>query len=481
MKIVPKMLAQKTFPAGRSSFNLGEPIQAVTSCRINDSKFILAYNSASRGIVLKIGTVDVNGATSYGEELILPYSCNSDLAFRIASLSETTAIIVFKDDLNGQYGTAVPLIITDTTITPKDKLVFISEVTSALSIIRLSDNKAFVIFASATSKTKGLVITLNELNSFEGWVSGAITTNMAYNVACDTIDKNKVLISYSSSSTVYSCICSIDPNTDVLTVGGAVTLGLSTTSFADCIVLSSTLVMVYGCCHGGYAAAMNLYSVSGSTLTSSGTLSTTTHHYFGHICKMSEGVVGIYYKYNNTTPYVATYKYTTTTITANPVNMTGWTYQAQNGTMIRLRENLAICSINSVGYSSVNFGESVAFYASPTGQMHIAGSSDAFQLPSELYKAPRGKHAEITSVYVATPYCPTNATSSLGYALYHGSTGGMIKYTNPTSSVFSDTLLLSNVPIPVSSNEVIYGKGNNNIFPVCITLYGLEVTDEEDI
>ena len=163
----------------------------------------------------------------------------------IAALSDTKAIVAYRDYGNSSYGTACVLSISGTTITAGTPVVFESANSAYISVAALSDTKAIVAYRDYGNSSYGTACVLS--------ISGTVITagtpvvfesaNSAY-ISVAALSDTKAIVAYQdygNSSYGTACVLGIDGT--VITVGdetifnGAATNYTSVTSLSDLSVI----------------------------------------------------------------------------------------------------------------------------------------------------------------------------------------------------------------------------------------------------
>ena len=225
---------------------------------------MLADNSTAAGVWVG-GKVDV-AAFGFGLASVFESADTSEIS--VAALSETKAIVCYRDTPNGFIGTACVLDLSGGVITPGTPVVFENAYTSYTSVAALSETKAIVCYQDVGNSGYGTACVLD--------VSGSTITPgtpfVYYNIGSTSyqsvvkLTSTTALVVYfrPSQSVSYTIVLSVSGST--ITAGPQVSIGQSAT-YNSLSALSDTKVIL-GFVGGAsnYPSAVIL-DISGTTVT----------------------------------------------------------------------------------------------------------------------------------------------------------------------------------------------------------------------
>jgi hypothetical protein len=129
---------------------------------MSDTKAIVVYQdygNSSYGTAVPL-TLNPDGTITAGSKVV--FNAATTQYISVTALSDTKAIVVYRDDGNSDYGTAVPLTLNpDGTITAGSEEVFNAAATYYTSVTALSDTKAIVVYSDGGNSDYGTVHVLN--------------------------------------------------------------------------------------------------------------------------------------------------------------------------------------------------------------------------------------------------------------------------------------------------------------------------------
>ena len=170
-------------------------------------------------VVLKSnGTIEV--VASGGSSTVI--SAGSPTVFESADsewnsvtrLTDTTAIVTYRDNGNSGYGTACILTVSGSSITSGTPVVFESASTYYISVIRLTDTKALVAYQDRGNSSYGtsVILTISGTSISVGTPVVFESASTEY-ISADMLTATKAIVVYRDASPTYGTAC-------ILTVSG---------------------------------------------------------------------------------------------------------------------------------------------------------------------------------------------------------------------------------------------------------------------
>jgi hypothetical protein len=141
--------------AGSETTSHNASTNGMWAVALSDSKIFVCYCSATdyEGIVATV----TNSTLSFGSAVSFNTASDTEYLHCI-KLSETSALIVYRDIGNSNYGTGIVASISGTTVTYGSEYVFISSAVTHVSSVLIDTNKALISYTNAGAGTKGETI-----------------------------------------------------------------------------------------------------------------------------------------------------------------------------------------------------------------------------------------------------------------------------------------------------------------------------------
>jgi hypothetical protein len=255
--------------------------QYISVTALSDTKAIVVYQdygNSSYGTAVPL-TLNPDGTITTGSEVVFNAATTNSTS--VTALSDTQAIVVYRDYGNSSYGTAVPLTLNpDGTITAGSEVVFNAAATNFTSVTPMSDTKAIVVYRDNGNSDYGTAVplTLNPdgtITAGSEEVFNAATTNYTSVTALSDTKAIVVYRDYGNSSYGTAVPLTLNPD-GTITAGSEVVFNAAATYYTSVTALSDTKAIVvyrdYG--NSDYGTAVPL------TLNPDGTLTTGSEEVF---------------------------------------------------------------------------------------------------------------------------------------------------------------------------------------------------------
>ena len=185
-------------------------------------------------------------------------------------LSQTNVLVAYQDSGNSSYGTAVVLTISGTTITVGTPIVFDTVFTTSVSAAVLSQTSVAVAYrkGDGTNYGKAVVLTISGTTITAGTPVAFSSANAQY-ISALALSQTKVLVAYNDvGNSNYGTAVILTISGTTITVGTAVVFESASSQYISAVVLSATGVLVayYDGGNSGYGTAVVL-TISGTTIT----------------------------------------------------------------------------------------------------------------------------------------------------------------------------------------------------------------------
>ena len=260
--------------------------------KLNESKVLIAYksnsNSYGTAIVLSISGTTITAGTK------LAFNSASTNWLDCVALTESKALVTFSNSGNSSYGTAVVLSISGTSITAGTKKVFESASILKSFAVALTESKVLVFYSDGGNSNYGTAVVL----SVSGTSITAGSAKVTYSGACMGLDMAKlsentalVVIKQSASYFNYAkglaIVLSVSGTT--VTAGTAVAFepnSLDRVKWASVVAFSqNSALIVYGLIGYTNGGRYQGLSIDGTTITLNSEVKSET------LVRASEGVI----------------------------------------------------------------------------------------------------------------------------------------------------------------------------------------------
>ena len=181
----------------------GQPIKAYPVLHISTAIRIQLVDSASGLWALSKyengSTSDAQGKPGLNIGELTIFSFGNPYNISLTALSESKALVCYRDSSNSSYGKACVLSISDTTVTAGSETVFNSSNTESISLTALSESKALVCYTDTSNSSYGKACVLS-ISGMTVSVGNQITFSSArtYHTSAAALSENKVIVCYST-------------------------------------------------------------------------------------------------------------------------------------------------------------------------------------------------------------------------------------------------------------------------------------------
>lgn len=422
---------------GSGTFNSGSSNYIVAS-KLNDSSALVVYQDVSnsnygKAIVLSIS----DSGISIGTETAFNSAATSFIGLCV--LSDTKALVVFRDEGNSDKGTAVVLTISGTAITVGTKYVYDSGVAGMNFVTALNDSKAIVFYIdySDSNKSKAIVLSINETTITKGSET-VIDSGKSYSYypSAVALNDSQVLLTYASkSNSEYGTAVVLTISGTSISIGTKTVFKSATTHYCSTVLLNTNKVLVTYLAGGNGTA--QILTVSGNSITvgTETVFNSGISYYISTTALSDTKALVTYQDYNNS-------KYGTAIVLS------------VNGTTVTAGEKLVFNNANtSYSCPAVLSSSSAVVFANSGGYKGLSIDETTITLNSEvksetLVRASEtvingiantsGTAGETVEVYVPTPKGYTVTLS-----IYNGSEEGSISFDYTTDNGLSGTVDLN--------------------------------------
>ena len=252
---------------GSGTFNSGSS-NYIHASKLNDSSALVVYQDVSnsnygKAIVLSIS----DSGISIGAETAFNSAATSFIGLCV--LSDTKALVVFRDEGNSNQGTAVVLTISGTAITVGTKYVYDSGVAGMNFVTALNDSKAIVFYIdySDSNKSKAIVLSINETTITKGSET-VIDSGKSYSYypSAVALNDSQVLLTYASkSNSEYGTAVVLTISGTSISIGTKTVFKSATTHYCSTVLLNTNKVLVTYLAGGNGTA--QILTVSGNSIT----------------------------------------------------------------------------------------------------------------------------------------------------------------------------------------------------------------------
>jgi hypothetical protein len=134
---------------------------------LDSSKAIVCYTDNGNSDYGTACVLSISGTTITAGTPVVFESANSDY-ISVSTLDSSKAIVCYRDNGNGSYGTACVLSISGTTITAGTPAVFESATSNYISVAMLDSSKAIVCYRDVGNSNYGTACVISVFDGFDG-------------------------------------------------------------------------------------------------------------------------------------------------------------------------------------------------------------------------------------------------------------------------------------------------------------------------
>ena len=245
------------------------PIEQINIIRLSDTQFVIAYRKLDaptyRGKAI-VGTL-TSGSLSFGPPAI--FSTGVLKVLRAAPLSPTSFVVAYRDDANGDLGTAAVGIVTGDTIAFGNEYPYMGAAWDLLSLAALSTSKFMVCFADPdnSGRLTGRVGSITG-NAIAYGSEHVFTLAGAATHSATALSPSKVVVAYTNDDGSQVVVATV--------AGSALSSGAPAAfthykcrSYLLARLSSSSFLLAYSAPPPGYTAPLNGYLVGGAVSGSS--------------------------------------------------------------------------------------------------------------------------------------------------------------------------------------------------------------------
>ena len=267
-----------THPGQSNNFSLYTP-SCVSSCLIDDDKFLLAYYNTASGAtnrykgVLKIGTVSSN-TINFGTEYVFDNISDYSSVLSISKLDTNKFIIVYK---NGYPMKAIACTISNSVITFGSSVTAISANSSNpcydLKVIATDTTKAVALCRYGNETVKGCVLTISNNTTITVGTETNVLAKASGQDFCKLNDSNFFLVYNDTNNSKGRAIIVNVSGNNISTKGDTMFLsngryaGVSVCTLAENKVFIMFITQTYSVCYGIIANISNFNTITFGDMT----------------------------------------------------------------------------------------------------------------------------------------------------------------------------------------------------------------------
>jgi len=246
----------------------GKNVDFVASGTLGNGKTVILNSDGTVSVVVESAIPASTGTPDVFESALTKQ-------ISVAMLSETKAIVTYRDSGNSDYGTACILDISGSTIASGTPLIFESARTDNPVIVKLSSVKALVVYLDNGNGNYGTSCILDVSGStITAGTPLVFESASTYYPSVSLLSTDKVIVSYKDlGNGSYGTSIILDVSGSTITAGSAVVFESASTSYTSVAALSATKAIVVHRDNGNsmYGTSCVL-DVSGSTITAGSTI-----------------------------------------------------------------------------------------------------------------------------------------------------------------------------------------------------------------
>lgn len=248
-------------------FSSSSPITFLSLDKITSSTALVCYGVYSGGTDYgKSAVLSVSG-TTISAGTAVTFNTGAIYSMSTTVVDSTHGLVVFQDGGNSNYGTAVVLGISGTTLTANSKYVFNSTATSDITTFLLDTNKVIVGF-SITSAGKAAVLSISGTTVSTGTLA-TYNTAATSSISILALSTTSAIVSYSdtgNSGYLTSCVLTVSGTT--ITAGSETVISSSSAVANSSQKIDSGKMMLIYAESTTYYGKVAFLTISGTTITS---------------------------------------------------------------------------------------------------------------------------------------------------------------------------------------------------------------------
>jgi hypothetical protein len=188
--------------------SLSNNTEYISICKLTEDKVLAVYQDLGNSGYGTARVLSINGVTITGGTPVVFESANTTF-ISVCAFKEDKAIVAYRDVGNSNYGTACILDISGTIITAGTSKVFLSALTGGISICKLSEDRALVVYSDGSRSNFGSVCVLTLAYSgvtFGVGLSSVFGPFTAVKNKVCAIDSHKAIVVCQDFSSTYGII-----------------------------------------------------------------------------------------------------------------------------------------------------------------------------------------------------------------------------------------------------------------------------------
>ena len=229
-------ISDTTITVGTPVVFEGASTSYIYAVALSSTSVLVAYQDFTNSrygtsIVLTISDTTI----TVGTPVVFESAVTSRIS--VAVLSSTNVLVAYQDEGNSDYGTAVVLTISDTTITVGTPVVFESAETDNISVAALSSTSVLVAYQDGGNSDSGttVVLTISDTTITPGTPT-VFNSSSTYYISATAISLTNVLITYSDGgNSDYGMAVVLAISDTTITVGTPVIFNSRSSSYISTV------------------------------------------------------------------------------------------------------------------------------------------------------------------------------------------------------------------------------------------------------
>ena len=264
-KAIVLTVSDTTITAGTEIEFYSKRIECMSAVALTDSKVLIAYkgydsSSVGKAIVLTVSDTTITAGTAVVfQSGIIPY-------ISAVALTDSKVLIAYRNDSKSNYGTAIVLTVSGTTITVGTAKVFESATILHISAVALSDSKVLVAYQDGGNSSYGTAIVLTVSGTtITAGTAKVFESAKTYYISAVALSDSKVLVAYrDDGNSSYGTAIVLTVSGTTITVGTAKVFESASTTYTSLVAFSETSALVaYNKGQGGFCGL----TIDGTTIT----------------------------------------------------------------------------------------------------------------------------------------------------------------------------------------------------------------------
>lgn len=285
-----------------STNDAGSSYTAIGITRISDTKALLVYKDLNNGdygtacIITTSPEVKSQGLT-ISPEAYMTFESGSTQFTKVCQIDATHAMVVYQDNGDSDYGKVVVLTLNGTTITAGTPMTFAMGAVQYLSICKM-DSTHFIVAYQRSSQGHAICLTWDGTNPNSGSTVVIETGNIYYTSVCRMDDTHAIAVYQDNNNSSKPTACCITLTGTVISGATPVVIEDINCDYTAIAGIDSThAIATYKSNSGGYLRATCL-TLSGTTITPETPINVSSGGTYTNMCSIGTNKAIVVFDYS---------------------------------------------------------------------------------------------------------------------------------------------------------------------------------------